>query len=513
MAASPAPPDQGSVRQDDRLGHRGLAGTRHLRLPPGRWHATLLGVELGRPVALRLAGILAAMRPAAIVLAAAAVVLAVPAQARQPPPAGADPDVPRAQRPARERALPGAVRPSPPTSRARTAWLAAHGYQAVTLQRVFDSWRGAATLPAKPVVLSFDDGYLSDVKTALPVLKARRWPGVLNLEVANLKPVWGIRPPGVRKLIAAGWEIDAHTLTHPDLTKVDAARLRDEVAGSRAAIRKQFHVPVNFFCYPAGRYDAAVIAAVQQAGYLGGDDDELRAGEAGRAVHAGARARRRQRRGERPRGEADGAPVVKRKGWIIAGAGAAAVLLLLVGAGLGRLPLQAAPGTRHPRLVDGRVRPDGDGPGPSAAEAAAEAEAGTAGRARPRRLADSSATTSSVSATCRAVSARRSGRSGRSTATICSSSRRRSPTAARTSRTTRACSTRCRRRPAARAGSSRPGAAPPRRPRSRTGSSTWPSSTCAGRGVTPATRRRERPGSTAWSSRSTPVPASCAGGA
>jgi peptidoglycan/xylan/chitin deacetylase (PgdA/CDA1 family) len=107
------------------------------------------------------------------------------------------------------------------------------------------------------------------VRTALPVLKARHWPGVLNLEVANLKPVWGIRPPGVRKLLAAGWELDAHTLTHPDLTTVDTARLREEVTGSRAAIRKMFHVPVNFFCYPAGRYDDAVIAAVQGAGYLG----------------------------------------------------------------------------------------------------------------------------------------------------------------------------------------------------------------------------------------------------
>lgn len=152
---------------------------------------------------------------------------------------------------------------------AEVAWLAGHGYHAVTLERVFDSWRGAARLPSKPIVLSFDDGYLSDVRVALPDLKARRWPGVLNLEVANLKPVWGIRPPGVRKLIAAGWEIDDHTLTHPDLTKVDAVRLEDEIAGSRRVIRERFHVPVNFFCYPAGRYNAAVIAAVQRAGYLG----------------------------------------------------------------------------------------------------------------------------------------------------------------------------------------------------------------------------------------------------
>src|SRR4051795_12335687 len=124
----------------------------------------------------------------------------------------------------------------------QVAWLAAHGYHAVTLQQVFDSWRGAARLPARPLVLSFDDGYLSHVRNALPILKARRWPGVLNLEVRNLEPVWGTRPPGVRKLIGAGWEIDAHTLTHPDLTAVGAAQLHDEVAGSRAALRKRFHV-------------------------------------------------------------------------------------------------------------------------------------------------------------------------------------------------------------------------------------------------------------------------------
>jgi peptidoglycan/xylan/chitin deacetylase (PgdA/CDA1 family) len=152
---------------------------------------------------------------------------------------------------------------------AQVGWLAGHGYRAVTLQQVFDSWRGAATLPSRPIVFSFDDGYLSQVTNALPVLKARKWPGVLNLEYRNLGPVWGIRPPGIRKLLAAGWELDAHTLTHPDLTAVDAARLKEEVAGSREAISKRFHVPVNFFCYPAGRYDDTVIAAVQQAGYLG----------------------------------------------------------------------------------------------------------------------------------------------------------------------------------------------------------------------------------------------------
>src|SRR5262249_22099276 len=94
------------------------------------------------------------------------------------------------------------------------------------------------------------------------------WPGVLNLVVHNVRP-GDIVAGQVRQLIAAGWEIDAHTVTHPDLTSLDPTRLRYEVAGSRAALRGKFHQPVDFFCYPAGHYDAAVIAAVRAAGYLG----------------------------------------------------------------------------------------------------------------------------------------------------------------------------------------------------------------------------------------------------
>jgi peptidoglycan/xylan/chitin deacetylase (PgdA/CDA1 family) len=70
-------------------------------------------------------------------------------------------------------------------------------------------------------------------------------------------------------LIAAGWEIDAHTITHADLTAVGDAQLWHEVRGSRLELQRRFHVPVDFFCYPSGRYNARVIASVQRAGYLG----------------------------------------------------------------------------------------------------------------------------------------------------------------------------------------------------------------------------------------------------
>jgi len=142
------------------------------------------------------------------------------------------------------------------------------GYTAVTLQEWWDAWHAHGPLPSKPVVVSFDDGYRSHAVNALPVLRALGWPGVLNLELKNIRPDYGLTVPQVRALLAAGWELDSHTIDHPDLTTVDAATLRHEVADSRVELRRRFGVPVDFFCYPAGRYDAAAVAAVRAAGYL-----------------------------------------------------------------------------------------------------------------------------------------------------------------------------------------------------------------------------------------------------
>jgi peptidoglycan/xylan/chitin deacetylase (PgdA/CDA1 family) len=152
---------------------------------------------------------------------------------------------------------------------AQMSWLAGHGYRAVRLDRVYASWHGGKPLPRKAVVLTFDDGSASIPRNALPVLRKLRWPGVLNLKLGNMKSRGGISPDQIRRLAKAGWEIDSHTISHPDLTTLSAAALRHEVADSRWMLQRQFRVPARFFCYPAGRYDASVIAAVRTAGYVG----------------------------------------------------------------------------------------------------------------------------------------------------------------------------------------------------------------------------------------------------
>jgi peptidoglycan/xylan/chitin deacetylase (PgdA/CDA1 family) len=167
----------------------------------------------------------------------------------------------------------GAANPSlwvrPALFRRQVGALARAGYRAVTLERVWRSWHGGPSLPARPVVLSFDDGYASQYRSAAAALRAHGWPGVLNLQLGRLGKPGGLSSAQVRSMIARGWEIDAHSVTHPDLTKVDPRRLAAEVAGSRRAIRDAFGVDASFFAYPYGRHDAMVRHAVLAAGFLG----------------------------------------------------------------------------------------------------------------------------------------------------------------------------------------------------------------------------------------------------
>ena len=103
------------------------------------------------------------------------------------------------------------------------------------------------------MVLSFDDGYRSQVTAARPILATRRWPGVLNLDLSNLTPSWGVGGAGSGGRWPLVGRSIARSLTHPDLTALHAATLKREVAGSRAVIRRRFGVSARFFCYPSER--------------------------------------------------------------------------------------------------------------------------------------------------------------------------------------------------------------------------------------------------------------------
>lgn len=144
-------------------------------------------------------------------------------------------------------------------------WLDQQGYEAVTLERVEDAWYRGGGLPPKPIVISFDDGYRPQYTFALPQLRRHGWPGVLNLKAEGSD----LYHSNVEAMLKAGWELAAHTINHSDLTTLEGGALEEEVAGSRKILQREYGVPVLNFCYPAGRFDETVIAAVEAAGYEG----------------------------------------------------------------------------------------------------------------------------------------------------------------------------------------------------------------------------------------------------
>jgi peptidoglycan/xylan/chitin deacetylase (PgdA/CDA1 family) len=159
----------------------------------------------------------------------------------------------------------------PPEFAAQMSALKSAGWHAVTLDQLEASWRSGASLgPGRPIVISFDNGYQSQYTHALPVLRRLGWVGDENLQLTGLPPSQGgLGEAEIRGLLAAGWELDTQGYSHANLTAIGARELHYQVADARAVLQQRYNVPVNWFCYPSGHYNATVIESVKAAGYTG----------------------------------------------------------------------------------------------------------------------------------------------------------------------------------------------------------------------------------------------------
>lgn len=147
-------------------------------------------------------------------------------------------------------------------------WLAANGFTGIRMDRLLACMQGAARCPPRPVALTFDDGYDNAFSDALPILQRYGFTAtfyIINNDVGQpAYMTWA----QINALHDAGMEIGSHTLDHPDLTSLDPAELKRQIADSKTDLEAHVGVPVTSFCYPAGRYNATTIAQVRDAGFL-----------------------------------------------------------------------------------------------------------------------------------------------------------------------------------------------------------------------------------------------------
>jgi peptidoglycan/xylan/chitin deacetylase (PgdA/CDA1 family) len=163
------------------------------------------------------------------------------------------------------------------------AVLAESGYQPITVSRRGAPRAGgdqpAGTLPPRPVVLTFDDGFADFASAALPRLERHGFASTLYVTTGYVGrgAGWlaaegeGRRPlltwPQLAEVATRGVEIGAHSHTHPRLDELPTREVREEVLRSRRTLEDRLQQPVPSFAYPHGYHGPRVRRVVVEAGF------------------------------------------------------------------------------------------------------------------------------------------------------------------------------------------------------------------------------------------------------
>ena len=169
---------------------------------------------------------------------------------------------------------------NPVLFRDHLAYLDAAGYTALTVRQLADAYRDPeASWPAKPIVLTFDDGFEEMATVALPALAKVGYPATFFIVSGSVGTTsrWlhgageEHRPlldwAGIRDLVAAGHEIGAHGHSHRQLDVLPLREASAEIAGSRAELELGLGKAVTTFAYPHGYSSPAVRQSVEDAGF------------------------------------------------------------------------------------------------------------------------------------------------------------------------------------------------------------------------------------------------------
>jgi peptidoglycan/xylan/chitin deacetylase (PgdA/CDA1 family) len=153
--------------------------------------------------------------------------------------------------------------------------LLARGYEPVTFRQAVE-----AGTRARSLAITFDDGDRNVLEHALPVLAELAVPATVFVPVGYVGGT-AMSWDDLALLVAAGWEVGSHSVSHAPLPDLDDAALDRELRGSRDAIEDALGVPCKAVAYPYGEVDARVRAAAERAGFVAGctTDSRFRAGD------------------------------------------------------------------------------------------------------------------------------------------------------------------------------------------------------------------------------------------
>jgi len=147
----------------------------------------------------------------------------------------------------------------------------------VSLSEIVAALASHRPLPERTVVLTFDDGFQDFYTSAAPLLHRWALPATVFLATGYCgrtnswpgQPDWVNQQPllsweQVAELAMQGFSFGAHSVSHPVLTRLPVVEAQQEIMQCKSQIEEHVGQPVEFFCYPYGRWNPAVRNMVNQ---------------------------------------------------------------------------------------------------------------------------------------------------------------------------------------------------------------------------------------------------------
>ncbi|MBI2758520.1 MAG: polysaccharide deacetylase family protein [Chloroflexi bacterium] len=141
-------------------------------------------------------------------------------------------------------------------------------YTPITTTMLVDAINNGASLPPRPIIITFDDANEDNYTNAFPIMRKYGMTGVLYLPYDYIGLKGYLAVDQIKEMVSAGWEVGSHSLTHPNLAVLDAPRLRNEVVASRKKLQTLLGVPILTFAYPFGDVGSSTVDYVKFAGYI-----------------------------------------------------------------------------------------------------------------------------------------------------------------------------------------------------------------------------------------------------
>jgi peptidoglycan-N-acetylglucosamine deacetylase len=127
----------------------------------------------------------------------------------------------------------------------------------------------ASSVPARQVALTVDDGFCANCVAGYAAFAQRTGVHLTFCPNGRYAAMWEPQAPVLRPLIEAGQvQLMNHTFNHPDLTRLPAARIREELERNEQWISTAFHTTTRpYFRPPFGRRNLSVVEAAGAAGF------------------------------------------------------------------------------------------------------------------------------------------------------------------------------------------------------------------------------------------------------